>query len=476
MAVTTRYKIAEQVLRIVSGGNASDDSSIDIRDILALVDQERDAIIKREITDRFYTKSTAQAMGELEITGDFLTKETVNVTDDSYGTLNSHPISLPNDMSVFRVEADPPSLTKAKRTLTISTGVTASATTDDIARFMFSPGPLRLEEKYRISFTVNVEAESENTIAETYDINFTVNTKSGRQASGQNRDNARWSNINLLEAIISDKNARKICNDIGIYFTSTDQDPSSNSRLVMAARYSFTITNFKINGDESGGSHGFSWAQAHSAGSTDATPNSTSIMVILESGNIYSLHYQLSETDAVAASDVAQNFVDKNAYKMSIEDNINMTISGAVISFEEIIPQGGFNVDKMVVSTNGDIAYSLQALDSYTTEPDATAREYERKIYTRMPSSGSHNVMYNKTILKSGKRFFYTEGNLIYLYKNTDSIDTLTVHYIASSRTLSDTSAYPLPGDYETEIISNLVQVFGLMKQAVEDVTNDNVG
>ena len=46
MATTTRYKIAEQVLRIVGGGNPSDDSGIDIRDILALVDQERDAIIK----------------------------------------------------------------------------------------------------------------------------------------------------------------------------------------------------------------------------------------------------------------------------------------------------------------------------------------------------------------------------------------------------------------------------------------------
>ena len=39
MATTTRYKIAEQVLRLVSGGNPSDDSGIDIRDVLALVDQ-----------------------------------------------------------------------------------------------------------------------------------------------------------------------------------------------------------------------------------------------------------------------------------------------------------------------------------------------------------------------------------------------------------------------------------------------------
>ena len=192
---------------------------------------------------------------------------------------------------------------------------------------------------------------------------------------------------------MSNKNARKICNDIGIGFGSEDSDPSSNSELTIKARYSFTITDFQIDGSESGGDHGFSWTQSHTAGSTDSTPNSTSLMVTLESGNVYSLHYQLSETDSVVVADVAQNFVDKNAYKMSIEDNVNMTISGAVISFEEMIPQGGFNIDKMTVSSSGDIAYSLQNLDSYTTEPDPTAREYERKIYTRMPSNGSHNIM-----------------------------------------------------------------------------------
>ena len=44
--MTTRYKIAEQVVRIVSGGDISEDSSIDIREVMALVDQERNALIK----------------------------------------------------------------------------------------------------------------------------------------------------------------------------------------------------------------------------------------------------------------------------------------------------------------------------------------------------------------------------------------------------------------------------------------------
>ena len=76
---TTRKKIAEQVLRIVNGGNISDDSHVDIREVMALVDQERDAIIKREIMNRIYTKSTTTNTAELEITGDWLTKENLNV-------------------------------------------------------------------------------------------------------------------------------------------------------------------------------------------------------------------------------------------------------------------------------------------------------------------------------------------------------------------------------------------------------------
>ena len=48
---TTRYKIAEQVLRIVNGGDPTEDSSIDIREVMVLVDQERDAIIKSQIND-----------------------------------------------------------------------------------------------------------------------------------------------------------------------------------------------------------------------------------------------------------------------------------------------------------------------------------------------------------------------------------------------------------------------------------------
>ena len=111
--MTTRYKIAEQVVRIVSGGDISEDSSIDIREVMALVDQERNALIKSEIMDWTYTKSTTTAKGELEINGAWLSHHDLQLGTDGakngavYASLNellsTNYISLPNDMGIQRV-------------------------------------------------------------------------------------------------------------------------------------------------------------------------------------------------------------------------------------------------------------------------------------------------------------------------------------------------------------------------------------
>ena len=101
---TTRYKIAEQVLRIVNGGDPTEDSSIDIREVMLLVDQERDSLIKSEIMDWMYTKSTTTAKGELEIDGGWISQATVSLDkDDSrngalVGALDFGYISLPNGL------------------------------------------------------------------------------------------------------------------------------------------------------------------------------------------------------------------------------------------------------------------------------------------------------------------------------------------------------------------------------------------
>jgi hypothetical protein len=100
---TTRKKLAEQVLRIIEGGNVSDDSRIDIREIMVLVDQERDSFIRQLIEDRFYTKSTTTNKAELEITGDFVSLETGLSVSSNKVELPTQPITLPNDMGIIRV-------------------------------------------------------------------------------------------------------------------------------------------------------------------------------------------------------------------------------------------------------------------------------------------------------------------------------------------------------------------------------------
>tara|TARA_R100001224_G_scaffold59180_1_gene35071 strand:+ start:3044 stop:3667 length:624 start_codon:yes stop_codon:yes gene_type:complete len=100
---TTRKKLAEQIVRILDGGNISDDSRISKREVMALIDQERDTLIRQLIEDRFYTKSTTTNKAELEITGDFVTLDTSLSVSSNKVELPSQPITLPNDMGIVRV-------------------------------------------------------------------------------------------------------------------------------------------------------------------------------------------------------------------------------------------------------------------------------------------------------------------------------------------------------------------------------------
>ena len=106
--MATRRGIAEQILRIISGGDPTPDLDISVKEIMFLVDQERDAMIKAEILDSMYTKGVANSKGELEILGQYLSKRVIPLLG---GVKNGTPlygvlpglISLPKDMAVQSV-------------------------------------------------------------------------------------------------------------------------------------------------------------------------------------------------------------------------------------------------------------------------------------------------------------------------------------------------------------------------------------
>ena len=100
----TKKSIAEQVQRIVNGGSSSDDSKVTLQEVIALVEQERDAMIKRHIMEN-------SIQGEHEIPSGFLTKKKYPILIDSFHGVSGRPyinllyspINLPGDGAIYRV-------------------------------------------------------------------------------------------------------------------------------------------------------------------------------------------------------------------------------------------------------------------------------------------------------------------------------------------------------------------------------------
>ena len=120
---------------------------------------------------------------------------------------------------------------------------------------------------------------------------------------------------------------------------------------------------------------------------------------------------------------------------------------------------------------------------SYTGIPVKNVAEKanysEVECYSRMPNPGQFS-MYNDAILLSGRKYWYRENKHIYLYNsnakdfNDDNID-ITVWYIAASNRFMDYTEFPIPHESVPEMIKSLVATFSLMRQAKEDVVNDNI-
>ena len=181
--MATRQSIAEQVLRIINGGEVNEDSRIELRDIMPLVDAERDAMIKAQIMDSMYTKGTATSKNESEVLGQFLSGRelTVNKSPGDRAPLFAvlpDIISLPKDMAVQSVSSVAPSAVAMKQRRVLGVTVTApltSTSTPDSTFIILSSGPLKMDDNYIISFKINTGDTYKE--PKEHNISFNVNTK-----------------------------------------------------------------------------------------------------------------------------------------------------------------------------------------------------------------------------------------------------------------------------------------------------------
>ena len=85
---TTKQQLAEQVLRLLNSGDITHDSSIDGRELLLAIEQERDRLIRQRLTE-------SMAQGEGTIPGD--------VKHLLYSQLPGRPLSLFDDKGIVHV-------------------------------------------------------------------------------------------------------------------------------------------------------------------------------------------------------------------------------------------------------------------------------------------------------------------------------------------------------------------------------------
>ena len=539
---TTRYKIAEQVLRIVNGGDPTEDSSIDIREVMLLVDQERDALIKSEIMDWYYTKSTATAKGELEINGGWISQATIPLQLDEsrngalYAALDFSYISLPNDMGIQKVETVDVRYQEQSVDYKVTGSVKETEYKRDSTDIVFSSGPKVLDKKYHVSFDYILETTTMSDGATTQhqyggvrtkNISFNVDTTGYNSFENQH--------YNFLFALVNSPGFKKFVKDYDIKYGVTENDPNDNTiidglynisqqiQVRLSTNYGSKISNLKINGigtydedpaTEYGGivlsgvnatndDLGFAWTLSYenqSINSNEETitahENSHGIGFVIN-GTVYTSEF-VSPKKAIAPIDIIEKFVQENSQKIAKEQNIicrkgylGLGFAVPIIQFVEVYPQGGFDIDPITPGTGFNIVFNSDT----SSDPSPAAEGYSPTTFYRMPSGGDHNSLYNKTVEKTGRQYYYVEnlvnhgedtgelgGAAIYLYKKHDYDffnhrygNRVRITYIGSSSKIEDHVPYPVPADYEKIIIKNLVELLTVMKNASDDMVNDNI-
>ena len=99
---TTKEQLAEQILRLLNSGDVTHDNSIDGRELLLAIEQERDRLIRQRLME-------SMAQGEGTIPGDIISAfDSIKIKKDHtkhllYSQLPGRPLSLFDDKGIVHV-------------------------------------------------------------------------------------------------------------------------------------------------------------------------------------------------------------------------------------------------------------------------------------------------------------------------------------------------------------------------------------
>jgi hypothetical protein len=99
---TTKYKLADQALRILSGGDITNATDTQIREMMVAVSQARDFLVRQDVWNLI------QGVDSFDIPGEYITTYEVEVKYDEkydimYSKLPAKYLNLPRNLGVYSV-------------------------------------------------------------------------------------------------------------------------------------------------------------------------------------------------------------------------------------------------------------------------------------------------------------------------------------------------------------------------------------
>ena len=526
--MVNKRQIAEQVQRIVNGGSNSDDSKVTLREVMALVEQERDAMIKKHIME-------SAVVGEHEIPAGFLSKIVASIqTDSSYGVSGNfmgrqyasvgNVLNLPNDAAIYSVCTNPVdlkdtgSLKSDERQLIINNFTAINTSTPAVVYIQLKnkTGTKDIGNKFIFSFKHGYDSSS----LKDYKFTFTYKNPSDRRNTNMVNQNSLNPQV-LLMSLNNNKDFQDFLKVNKLKFTWADE--GDYWRMNFTSHYSAqsfgiagstdfdirsTLTNssvveFETSGlvisssySQAGGQNyptlGFGIKIEYSKNKRLKDLGSDIHNIKQKGSTSLTTYIELTEDDIRVDGDGGYETITGNSLVQMWVNKYQGLLKtyGVIVDSREgkhfIREQnnnGGFDSVEFQGMTGITGSITISTVGTEEIKQFAEDANYITGVecYTRMPNPGQFSNMYDNAILLSGRKFWYRQGKRIYLYNSNHTTFTglplrLNVLLIKPSKDFTDTTEeFAVPHEYIPEMIKSLVATFSIMRQAQEDLVNDNI-